>query len=375
MRRAAFTAVELLVSIAIGLVIAGTAFAAFRMAAQANAQVVRLSTQNTLLRTGILAALDELDFWSLHDSPRAGGPRPLRDAGEPFAPAVVDPDAVLAHLPKTWFRGDGARVFAYDAKRNAVTTGEEVRFGRYDLLAGDGHAEADKAWTANHLKGLADGLGYYAACDYAPAGTIFFWYQSGAAGAERIPPRFRQLDDGANTWRSCYPPSEWGDRRAPRDLYQMSRDAFFVVSTARDPEDAAALGGLADFHRHYFCFVNTTGSRGQNPTRWSLAAHPASASSGVDNPQQRDARKNAVYERKMLLDLTPAEGGEGEGRPRHWPSLQLRRLTQFTEGTWHNHVQITLIDPITGETMNVNLSLSGSTLRGVRMLRGLDTRP
>ena len=83
-----FTLVELIISIGLGLIIVYTAFAGFRAASQTVTVANRLSIENAMLRAGVVAAPDELDFWRAYDEPgiriplRAGAP----GTGLPFAP-------------------------------------------------------------------------------------------------------------------------------------------------------------------------------------------------------------------------------------------------------------------------------------------------
>src|SRR3954470_15515080 len=100
MRPRAFTLIELLVSIALGMVVATTAFAAFRVASQTVGAANRLSVENGLLRAGFLACEDEVDWWRLYDDPeKPAAERPLMRtdgmAFSPFArtfPAHIDAD-------------------------------------------------------------------------------------------------------------------------------------------------------------------------------------------------------------------------------------------------------------------------------------------
>src|SRR4051812_45035307 len=73
--RAAFTLIELLMSMAMGLAIIFVAVAAFRTAMQAVSLTNRQSLENRMLVVGVRQALDDIDFWLSLDRP---GYMPLR---------------------------------------------------------------------------------------------------------------------------------------------------------------------------------------------------------------------------------------------------------------------------------------------------------
>ena len=77
----AFTLVELMISIGLGMLIVFTALAGFRTAAQTISTSNRLSLENTILRAGYFEAQVQLDYWTNYDDP--GLPddeRPLKAA-------------------------------------------------------------------------------------------------------------------------------------------------------------------------------------------------------------------------------------------------------------------------------------------------------
>lgn len=114
--RQALTAVELMVAMAIGLIVAATAFAAFRIASSSFAAAQSLSRENILLAEGYLAGVNEADFWFGQDDPYDVAGQPLRQAtapiggasshGAPFVPMSLPADYWnwRAMDPKTWAR-------------------------------------------------------------------------------------------------------------------------------------------------------------------------------------------------------------------------------------------------------------------------------
>jgi type II secretory pathway pseudopilin PulG len=67
--RSAFTLVELMLAIALGILILYVAMAGFRVASQSVTIANRLSLENSLLRAGYFQVEDDLDFWTSLDDP------------------------------------------------------------------------------------------------------------------------------------------------------------------------------------------------------------------------------------------------------------------------------------------------------------------
>ena len=74
---AAFTLIELMLSVALGSMILFTAFAGFRVASQAVTAANRLSIENSLMRAGYFEAQRQVDYWTQYDDP-----------DQPIAPTV-----------------------------------------------------------------------------------------------------------------------------------------------------------------------------------------------------------------------------------------------------------------------------------------------
>lgn len=79
---AAFTMIELMISIALGSLIIITAMAGFRAASQSVTSANRMSLENSLLRAGYWQAETDLDFWTNLDNPTLpDSQRPLKGIG------------------------------------------------------------------------------------------------------------------------------------------------------------------------------------------------------------------------------------------------------------------------------------------------------
>lgn len=77
----AFTLIEVVVALGLGLIVVLTLYAVFRSVVSATAYTSRLARENQLLRAGMQGGLEEVDFWTAQDDPDHP---PLRDgAGDP----------------------------------------------------------------------------------------------------------------------------------------------------------------------------------------------------------------------------------------------------------------------------------------------------
>jgi len=65
----AFSLIELLIAMALGMIIIYTAVAGFRLASSSISVANRLSVENRIIRAGITDALDKVDFWTDVDAP------------------------------------------------------------------------------------------------------------------------------------------------------------------------------------------------------------------------------------------------------------------------------------------------------------------
>ncbi len=73
-----FTLIEMMLAIALGSLVVYTAAAAIRVASQTVTITNRLSLENSLIRTGMMAAHDQLDFWTNLDDPDDASQQRLR---------------------------------------------------------------------------------------------------------------------------------------------------------------------------------------------------------------------------------------------------------------------------------------------------------
>ena len=349
--RAAFTLVELLISVSLGLVILGTVASGMRVASQAFTLVNRLAQENQLMRVGCEVAHDHLDYWTDIDDPE--GPasnRPLRtrnaSGGLPFTPMTdiahyvagasreldtgwnaADPWA--AADPRTWWRGN-----------LAATWGSNVIFGRYSIFTNGvqstaigpggayGTVTVAHSWLNNQIWSFYTALGYYGCFDYMPPNTIYECYMpmnsSGGTNDDGEPLVLDRSGRFANGE---------GNQRFPYDLYRQT------MSTAIGLVSPTATNAIDPNTHQQLYRLDYTG-----------------ASEGVFQHFNADTTKRAG-----LLD------GTGPGT---WPSVTVAVQRFIKNSRFGNACRVVCTSPLTGEHAQLVWNGIGSTLRGARLQRG-----
>lgn len=364
---AALTLFELLVAMALGLVVAFTAYAGFNAAVETVAKVGALSEQNRMLRVGLLHALEDVDFWGSYDRPDHTGLRAEDHPFHPMAPGDFSSDQ-LAWQRSSFFVGSAGVLF------------DEL--GNYALA---GWAQRDAAdhpvWTAgndHHLRSqwLLHEAGLYAMVDYLPANATYHYYhapisggyyhspggrrwQSGDGGKRAfdnpspgviqdmlVTSAMAKIDKNPNWPRMYWPWLEDGSylRPASRQRFLLSGNSFWLSPNPDYGVDGDGDGvNDATVHNHWW--LSEVGWRGVGEDHvWNMhqfVAHCAPS-----------------------FDLMP-------GKPPEWPGLRYfvkRRAAVHPIVSGHVEVR----DPIEGGVLRLNFASLGTTLRGARLQRGLD---
>jgi type II secretory pathway pseudopilin PulG len=266
-----FTLIEMLIAITMSIGVLYLAFAALRVAGQTISVSKRLSVENGMMRTGIYAALEELDFWDQYDNRNSPNPaaNPLRTIGKPFCPILYDPTK-KENDPKTWWRGFGF-------SSNAANT---LTWGNYAHLSKNSHNDPVRAWYPDQIKNINTTLGGYGMISYLPGDAIFSWY----------------MGSGQNSLTMT---------GTPRDVWER---------TANTPTTANGL----------------------------------------------------TYDKGEVSDLLPE-------RPEHWPGLAVEARRYVVWSSFIDLCQVKMTSPISGETMHLAFWGVGTSLRGARQQRKLDT--
>ncbi|HYE04379.1 MAG TPA: hypothetical protein VEL07_02555 [Planctomycetota bacterium] len=200
----AFSLIEALIAVALGMVIATAAWSALRVASQSMQSARRLAMTNELIAVGVQRAFAELDGWEAYDArfgaadgrrlrasstpPVAtGGGRPLT-LGLPFAPFARTVDGFAPTWPATAYgRGwqDDERLWAVSADNEltwwtgnkAESQETDCRFGHYAIF-GLSRLPAESAiaidgGTSGAVGGWQprNGGGVYGVVDFGPEPT------------------------------------------------------------------------------------------------------------------------------------------------------------------------------------------------------------
>ncbi len=381
--RAAFTMVEMIIAIAVGMVIVATTVAGVRAASQAVAVSNRLSTENALMRAGIARAHDEVDFWTASDDPeKPDSARPLKRAGgwaglafQPFAstfPAAGsgeaatgwDPaeDAWATANPRSWLRGNliekdntDLRFGRYAIFANTASTLASGDFGVISVPNADptlaattygyGPVEPPRHWYYRQVAGLSRALGYFGMLEYLPANSLYVFY--GPAGY--VPAGEHHYDDSKTNYGGipqwCIHPGGWGfnnwdgGQQTSRGKY---RNTYATSYAFVDPASSAINGDQNAL---------TLESR----RFWSL---------GYGN----DAGAQADFNRKTAVPY-----GLLALRPANWPDV-VTSVQRFVKNARHATIsRVRWISPITGDSAELSYAGFGTTLRGARQQRRPDT--
>jgi hypothetical protein len=345
-----------------------------------------MATENAILRTGVVIALENSDFWLSHDDPfAAGGPgQALRstitdwngtDRGLPFTklkdlhgkgvyrktagtnpgnPGIDevaggwDPQAWKASEPRGWSWGN-----LNERAQYTLTTSLPARklqtFGRYHLFASL-ETTSPHNWQQRQLDGLNRSLGYYGLFDYMPANTGLMIYGKDQSLANP------STVDLAVSREWCFTPSGGAsamgnDGRAEGINFAQDRlvaswgPSFIIPSPNRS---AAQI--IAATYRWY-----STG----------IAIDPSSNASSITGVKSLaldgDVRKDWLAESAV-------------GKPAHWPSLAVNSLRFMRTGSFSNLNRITWVSPLTGKATEMSFTTFGTTLRGARQQRLRDQR-
>lgn len=373
----AFTLIEVLIAVTMGIVLVYTATAAFRVAAQATTTANRMSLENAVLRAGYQIAHRDLDFWTNVDDPTIGrvGLRAGASAsGMPFTPfatswpgaAISDAESAVGFdprdvawsmgNPRMWWRGNMAE------KNNS-----DLRFGRYSIVANrSGSLTADKlatvrsqtgvdgmgaavftdfsyggpvqvphSWHYAQVSGLEKALGFYGLCDYMPSNAVYAYYVPWDSGCNLGGMPKWLLDPGGDFNNGD------GGQQTPRGKYRNSYQTSYGIIDPRSTNDLNELRKRHRRHYHLGYGSNLDPNTGESP-------------------QDGFNRISAIPDDHLAV------------RPQNWPGLNVS-VQRFIKNTrFVNLARVTWTNPITGQTSELSFTGFGTTLRGARQQRNPD---
>ncbi|MBA3700639.1 MAG: type II secretion system protein [Planctomycetes bacterium] len=389
----AFTLIELLIAITLGMLIVYTATAGFRAASQSVTLSNRLALENSLLRAGYFAATQDADWWLAWDDPDDSRNQRLRwfadyqplKRGGPFAPfdartfprgGTLGTDSERGWNPAyTWPANDARAWF----NGNLVEQGQHSGhvFGHYELFSHNktspllnrsmhaggtgigvpfnGSVTPLRTWYGNQLEHLKNTMGYYGAVEYMPANAIYSTV--GDPGGDNT---FGTGDDDdqrmSREW--CDPSGEgggvqWrfanddGGTAWARGIYRHTRDSTYPVVPA-SRHTAAGTDRLTNEQLVAAQFRS-----------WATDRVGAAGRRDAGNHGIQDLTAKTVISRPLLE----------HGKPTHWPDLTLQSMRYLSNSRFVTLLRIGWVSPLTGQQTFLSFTTISTSLRGARQQR------
>ena len=399
---AAFTLIEMMISIGLGMLIVTVAMSGVRMAGQSVSTANRLSLENSMLRAGYFAAMQDADWWLAWDDPDVPSDQRLRDfepgapwnRGLPFTeftnqqfpgsgstPTNTDRDrgwdstnAWQANDSRTWFSGNlveegknSYHVFGHYELFSHVKISPSLtrqmtkppfpkkneKFVTVGVAFGGNNIAPRNTWYNNQLESLKNALGYYGVVEYMPANAIY-----GTPGDPGGDNTFGNGDDSdqrmSQEW--CDPSGngggvQWrfanndGGTAWARGIYRHTRDSTFPIIPASRYNQAATSNWsrqqLVEAHCRSWA------------TDRVFNAVDANSNIGIV-----DLTKKALIDRPLL-----------ESRPESWPDMQVQSMRYLSNSRFVAMFRIGWTNTLTGEATSISLTTISTSLRGARQQR------
>lgn len=398
--RRGFTLLEMSIALALGTLIVVVAFSGFRVASQTVTMANRLSLQNAMLRSAVMAANEEMDTWESFDSRSDTSKQVLRGATFPFAQMDFKAaDTVLDFNPgqaRLWWNG-----VLWSANRLDDDTNYQRRFGDYSIFGRkgmdtikdkDGKSQKDRyedlaklitgptateetaiknsllavpgerAWRHRILPYLSDNLGYYAAFDYLPANFVYGYYNDRIApGSPAIPGVPATATTPAIPAVPAVPASTIGDIPIEFGTPGVGPGRFRPNwHGGNKPLQKVEAG-----HDNGYILTNVspTSDYPHTHTVSHRASYNDSSTAGFTDTKYPDR-----FDAFPKVDFTTV-------LPTMWPTVKMQVKATYSWMDFRHQVRIEQTDPYTGATTAMVLHGMTTTLRGARRQRGLDLEP
>ncbi len=353
----AFTLVELLVSITLGLIIAFAAFAGFRVAAKTMVVSRNLARENRAIAEGYLQGMVEADFWYAEDDPfdATGQPqRVLYDAAQNPAPSTtVGDDGVYGQpfreleLPAHYWNYNISDDRTWSRQGHIKSTSHRgVTTGSYAQIGCIGHADPNSAWQHEVQVHLYSSLGWTGYLDYLPNAQPICYYLAAPDAGGIIRNSFG---------RPVLPfVGGMGMPAFPAKLWNNIASATIVGIGNIDAEKALARGAM-----HLYGITSAYAPREGWTVDGRTPAYKRSARghiTGADMPTYSES-----------LDATLPHAAL---TARGWPDLVVKvRRTFDAEVSARLSVTVTIANPVTGKAQTMTYVPVSTTLRGARQQR------
>ena len=341
--RQAFSLIELMIAITLGMLLIYAAMAGFRVASQSITTANRLAMENSLLRAGFHEALNEIDLWTAYDDPEStlAADQSLRRVQMPFSPLPTTPRIMTStstpvvaytysetendigwdHLypwpassSRTWWRANAAEWH-----------GSIGRSGNYTLFSGIGGSP--HPWLASQMDMLQTNLGYYGFCDYLPPSMLYAYIGPDPSQASKVD-MLRDFVSAGTSFRNGD-----GGTSVAQGRYRCTKDTSYLLVPLK-PIGGAAQVNVGNIRRNYSTGVGTN----------------AGAIS--------DFMNRSLSSRNQL-----------DQKPSHWPEVKVQVSRFLSHNRFVTLSKIGFSNSITGQPMELTFTAIGTTLRGARQQR------
>ncbi len=415
----AFTLIELMLSVTLGMLIVYVATSGLRVASQTVSTANRLATENAVLRAGFQIALAETDFWLSYDDPydtsddRFKQPlrvigndkrQPARPHGLPFTPLKELHDLNIyvkrsnindnadgweqdrsdenngsrkdwqAHLPRTWAWGNLVEKVSVQMRLPiwspappgqgnksypSENTKKRQLFGKYhDIASSD--LGSPRGWQQRQLDGLNRSMGFIGVFDYLPANAPLMIYEKDGL-----------LGDAWTVSREwCYVNSP--DPNDTRPLVRRKTIGEFHLGN---------WGGVSSGFHFATDMLNRTMEnvfifpRGYSDPSLGLEPLTRQTLTQIGSKRYSTGSWNAASNNKSE-DSIAHINIEGETRvpylnyrPETWPDLEVSSVRHVRNGSQICMNRISWTNPLTGALLTMSFNSIGTTFRGARQQR------
>jgi prepilin-type N-terminal cleavage/methylation domain-containing protein len=361
----AFTMIEMMIAITLGALVVYTAIAAIRVAANAMTTAQRMATENSMLRIGVEAAVDEADYWIGSDDPEPGRPKPLRafdaqgggraftdfrdanffDGGgsqtswsagnrlgwnsSPLAWAPCD--------PRTWCRANVAEEHS-----------PRSYWGNFSVYANIDNSRAWHTWHASQIRGIVDTLGFYGLFEYLPSNG-FAVYHAPRSNSAKTP-------KGASTNIS------YGGM-----VEALTVNGRWLCPT--DGGDNTMKGRIRNTNGSRYYLPGPQAATAADSRRLAKIGYEARSSTGG---YTSDGETHQVLRGFLDTTRTNQELMRSNGTlvaPTHWPEVTYRVHRFIERGHPVTLCVVEMTSPLTGAQVALPFTTVATTLRGARQQR------
>ncbi len=345
--RYAFTLLELMIAISMGMLLVYAAMAGFRITSQTVTSANRLALENSLLRAGFSEALHELDFWTAYDNPQSkdSTDQALRNPNLPFSQLPTASNRTTMAIQGAYVYSERENDKNWDAtypwpvsssrtwwRANTAEFDQSIgRFGDYSIFASTSQSgfTANHTWLFDQMKMLHENLGYYAFCDYLPPSMLYTYIGKVGTKFDLIPEFTKNSSStGPNNFRSSDGGSSFAQGR-----YRCTKNTTFFLVPLKP------LGGAGKINKDNFRLRIVTG----------IGSHTGTV----------DEFMNTSLSSKPQL----------EAKPNHWPNVELQVTRFFNHNRFVCLNKIQLVNNVTGQLTELSFSALGTTMRGARQQR------